>query len=205
MLTAYDLSLTAMNKILIATRNAGKFRGLKDSLGDLPFDFVSLADEKVEGDPVENGTTYEENATLKAEFFGQKTGLTTIADDSGIVVEALRGELGVKTRRWGAGHEATDEEWLNFFLKRMETEKNRQAIFVCVVALYEPNQKTKIFRGETKGVLLRGPQTKIEPGIPLSSVFLPEGQTKVYSALSKEEFVVVSHRGKAARLCADYL
>jgi XTP/dITP diphosphohydrolase len=194
-----------MQKILIATRNAGKFRGLKDSLGDLPFHFVSLADEKVEGDPVEDGETYEQNAIAKAEFFGQKTDLEAIADDSGIVVEALRGELGVKTRRWGAGHEATDEEWLNFFLKRMEAEKNRQAIFVCVVALYEPNQKTKVFRAETKGVLLKKPQTKIEPGIPLSSVFLPEGQTKVYSALSKEEFMVISHRGKAAKLCADYL
>ena len=137
--------------------------------------------------------------------FGQKTGLMTLADDSGIVVEALRGELGVKTRRWGAGHEATDKEWLDFFLRRMENEKNRQAIFVCVVALAEPNQKTKIFRAETKGVLLEKPQTEIETGIPLSSIFLPDGQTKVYSALSKEEFVVVSHRGKAARLCAGYL
>jgi XTP/dITP diphosphohydrolase len=194
-----------MQKILVATRNQGKFRGLKDSLGDLPFNFVSLADEKVEGDPVEDGQNYEENAIKKADFFGQKTGLTTLADDSGIVVEALRGELGVKTRRWGAGHEATDKEWLDFFLKRMGIEKNRSAIFVCVVALYEPNQKTKIFRAETKGVLLEKPQTEIEAGIPLSSVFLPEGQAKVYSALSKEEFVVISHRGKAARLCADYL
>ena len=194
-----------MEKILIATRNLGKFRGLKDSLGDLPFHFVSLADERAEGDPIEDGETYEQNAIAKAEFFGLKTGLTTIADDSGIVVEALRGELGVKTRRWGAGHEASDEEWLKFFLKRMEAEKNRQAIFVCVVALSQPNKKTIIFRGETKGALLDKPQTKIEPGIPLSSIFLPEGQTKVYSALSKEEFVVISHRGKATRLCTDYL
>jgi XTP/dITP diphosphohydrolase len=194
-----------MEKILIATRNTGKFKGLIEALGGLPFHFVSLADEGVEGDLEETGTTYEENAIQKAEFFGKKTGLATISDDSGIVVDALAGELGVKTRRWGAGPKATDGEWLDFFLKRLAREKSRRAEFICVVALSRPGKKPMVFRGETRGVLLDRPQTNIEPGIPLSSIFLPEGQTKVYSALSKKEFVVVSHRGKAARLCADYL
>lgn len=194
-----------MAKILIATRNRGKFNGLKEGLEGLPFQFVSLEDEGIEGDVVETGETYEENAILKAEYFGKIAGLTTLSDDSGIVVDALANELGVKTRRWGAGHEASDQEWLDFFLKRMEREQNRNAEFICVVALWQPTQKTITFKGENRGVILAQPMTKIERGIPLSSVFLPEGQTKVYADLSKEEFAQVSHRGKAVRLCRDFL
>lgn len=194
-----------MAKILIATRNRGKFNGLKEGLEGLPFQFVSLEDEGIEGDVVETGETYEENAILKAEYFGKIAGLTTLSDDSGIVVDALANELGVKTRRWGAGHEASDQEWLDFFLKRMEREQNRNAEFICVVALWQPTQKTITFKGENRGVILAQPMTKIERGIPLSSVFLPEGQTKVYAGLSKEEFAQVSHRGKAVRLCRDFL
>lgn len=192
-------------KILIATRNRGKFNGLKEGLEGLPFQFVSLDDEGVEGDVVETGETYEENAILKAEYFGKIAGLITLSDDSGIVVDALANELGVKTRRWGAGEKATDTEWLDFFLKRLALEQSRKAEFICTVALYRPNLETITFRGETKGIILEQPVTEIEHGIPLSSVFLPEGQTRVYSALAKEEFVQVSHRGKAVRQCRDFL
>ncbi|MBI5421651.1 non-canonical purine NTP pyrophosphatase [Candidatus Peregrinibacteria bacterium] len=192
-------------KILIATRNRGKFNGLMEGLEGLPFQFVSLEDEGIEGDVVETGENYEENAILKAEHFGRKSGLITLSDDSGIVVDALANELGVKTRRWGAGHEASDQEWLDFFLKRLAQEQSRKAEFICVVALYRPNKNTLTFRGETKGVIMEKPETEIEHGIPLSSVFLPEGQTKVFSAMRKEEFVQASHRGKAVRQCRDFL
>ncbi len=194
-----------MQKILVATRNTGKFKELMEVLHDLPFQFVSLNDEKIVGDVHEHGTTYEENATLKAEYFGKKAGLPTIADDSGIHVDALAGELGVTTRRWGAGEKANDEEWLAHFLKRMERETNRQAEFVSVVALYWPGQPTKTFRGECKGVILSKPQVALEHGIPLSAVFLPDGQTKVFSALSKNEKNLISHRGKAIRQCREHL
>ncbi len=174
-------------------------------LEELPFKFASLNDEKIEEDVEENGTTYEENAIIKAEFFGRESGLPTIADDSGILVEALSGELGVRTRRWGAGGQATDEEWLNFFLSRMQREKNHRAEFISVVALYRPGEETVTFRGECKGKILPKPQVDPEPGIPLSAVFLPEGKGKVFSALSKHEKNAISHRGKAIKQCHDYL
>ncbi len=194
-----------MQKILVATRNKGKFEGLMEGLADLPFQFVSLADEKIEGDVVETGTTYEENAILKAEFFGKRSGLVTISDDSGIVVDALKDELGVKTRRWGAGHEATDAEWLDHFLKRLTKEKSRRTEFICVVALYRPDQKTITFRGETDGLIMEKPEVEIEHGIPLSAVFKPDGYPKVYSAFTKSELVTISHRGKAVKKCHDFL
>lgn len=194
-----------MNKILIATHNFGKFKELMEVLEELPFKFVSLNDEKIEGDVEEHGETYEENAILKAEFFGAKSGLPTIADDSGILVEALSGELGVRTRRWGAGGDASDEEWLNFFLHRLAFEKNRKAEFISVVALYRPGEEILTFRGECKGIILDKPQVTLEPGIPLSAVFLPEKKDRVFSALSKNEKNAISHRGKAIRQCHDYL
>ncbi len=194
-----------MQKILIATQNAGKFKELMEVLHDLPFEFISLTDAKITGDVDESGETYEANAILKAEYFGRKANLPTIADDSGLHVDALAGELGVKTRRWGAGSEASDQEWLDYFLKRMARETNRRAEFVSVVALYWPGKPTQTFRGECKGVILPKPQVALEPGVPLSSVFLADGQTQVFSALPKSEKNRISHRGQAIKKCTDYL
>ncbi|QQR83718.1 non-canonical purine NTP pyrophosphatase [Candidatus Peregrinibacteria bacterium] len=192
-------------KVLIATHNHGKFKELMEVLEELPFNFVSLNDEHIQEDVEENGHTYEENAIIKAEFFGKLTGLPTIADDSGIVIEALEGELGVKTRRWGAGAKASDKEWLDFFLERMSHEANKNAHFISVVAFYRPHQETLTFRGECKGVVMNEPETEIEPGIPLSSVFKPTGTDRVFSAMTKDEKNEISHRGIAIKKCYRYL
>lgn len=194
-----------MGKILIATRNFGKYKELMEILEPLPFKFASLNDEKAEGDVEENGDSYEANAILKAEFFGRQLGLPTIADDSGIHIDALEGELGIKTRRWGAGAQASDSKWLEHFLSRMEHEHNRRAEFISVVAFYRPNEETLTFRGECIGQILDEPQVGLEHGIPLSAVFLPEGKDKVFSALSKHEKNEISHRGKAIKQCHDFL
>jgi len=194
-----------MQKILIATHNFGKYKELMEVLDELPFKFVSLNDEKIEDDVEEHGETFEANAILKAEFFSRLTGLPTIADDSGIHVDALDGELGVKTRRWGAGAQASDAEWLAHFLDRMSKEENRRAEFVTVVAFAHLHAETLTFRGECVGQVLDSPRTEIERGIPLSSVFLPEGKDKVYSAMSKAEKNEISHRGKAIKLCYNHL
>lgn len=194
-----------MQTILIATHNQGKFKELMEVLNDLPFTFVSLNDLNIEEDVEETGTTYEENAILKAAFFGEKANLPSIADDSGVHVDALEGELGVKTRRWGAGEKASDREWLDFFLRRMESEENRRAEFISVVAFYRPGQETLTFRGECMGQILQEPPVALEHGIPLSAVFLPERKDKVFSAMNKDEKNAISHRGKAVKACHDYL
>jgi XTP/dITP diphosphohydrolase len=194
-----------MQKILIATHNFGKYKELMEVLEELPFKFVSLNDENIDGDVEENGETYEENAILKAEHFGRLAAMPTIADDSGIIVDALTGELGVQTRRWGAGPDASDEVWLNHFLNRLAEEENRRAEFISVVAFYRPNKETLTFRGECIGQILNEPQIDLEPGIPLSAVFLPEGKNHVFSALSNHEKNEISHRGKAIKQCHDFL
>lgn len=159
---------------------------------------------------VEDGSNFDENACAKARFFASKTGFMTAGEDSGIIVEALKDELGVKTRRWGAGEGASDQEWLDFFMKRMEKEANRAATFVCSAYLadgedYAFGKGGRFFRGETCGVIADSIMAPILPGIPLSSVFVPEGSDKVYAALSPAEKNKVSHRGKAMAQLKDFL
>src|SRR3989338_6733317 len=103
-------------KILIATKNSGKFAEIREMLSGLKAEFVSLDDMKITEDFPEHGNSFEENALGKARFYAALWAQTAanaavVADDSGIFVETLGDELGLKTRRWGAGHEATDEEW----------------------------------------------------------------------------------------------
>ena len=128
-------------KILIATGNAGKLAEIQEFLGDIEgIEFVSLKDIDYQGeDCEETGKTFAENALQKAQFFSEQTGMVTLAEDSGIIVEALKGELGIKTRRWGAGANATDEEWLEVFLERMKNEENRNAQFFCAACLFFPS------------------------------------------------------------------
>ena len=102
----------------------------------------------------------------------------------------------MKTRRWGAGETASDEEWLAHFMQRMAQEKNRKAKFVCAAA-YVSGDEEKVFLGETEGTITETIEVPVKAGIPLSSVFKPLGHEKVFAALSAAEKNEFSHRGKA--------
>lgn len=191
-------------KILIATKNLGKFEEIKEVLGTLEAELVSLSDLGIDADFLEDGKRFEENALGKARFYAQLSGLPTVADDSGIFVEALANELGVKTRRWGAGESASDEEWLEYFMKRMETEENRNARFVCAAAFAGP-QGEVVCVAETSGALSTQVEAPIKTGIPISSIFKPQGHDRVYAALTPEEKNALSHRGKAFQKLLNHL
>lgn len=190
-----------MKKILIATGNKGKLKEILEVLDGLPFEFLSLNDFPKFADCEENLETFQENAALKAKYYFEKIGGTmpVLADDSGIIVDALKGELGIKTRRWGAGAKATDQEWIDFFLNRMEEieDEKRSARFICAAAICLDLENIKTFQGETDGFITRSLEAEIMSGLPLSSCFKPLGLDKVYSALSVEEKNFLSHRGKA--------
>ena len=190
---------TGAMDILIATKNPGKFLEIQEMLSALDAVFHSPDSLGIEGDFEEDGETFDENALGKARFFAEKAGMLTVADDSGIFIEALADELGVKTRRWGAGHEASDEEWLAHFMERMAEEENRAAKFICAAALVSADGKSEevVVFGETCGEITGDLEVPVKPGIPLSSVFRPEGHGKVYAALSEAEKNEISHRGKA--------
>jgi len=183
-------------KILIATTNSWKFQEILDVVWDLPFNFISLNDLKIEDDVEENWKTYEENAKIKAEFFWKISWFPIIADDSWIKVEALEWELWVKTRRRWAWKNASDEEWMDFFLKRMEREKNRKAEFFTSIAFFDW-EKTLNFKGSCSWVILKKQDWPLIPWIPLSSYFVPNWYKIAYSNLWNEEKNKISHRWKA--------
>jgi XTP/dITP diphosphohydrolase len=198
-----------MRELLLATKNSGKFEEIKEALKWLPFKFVFLRDlvsSNVsacggvldDSDFVEDGHTFFENAEKKARYYGEKTGLVTLGEDSGILVDALAGELGVQTRRWGAGEKASDKKWVEYFLEKMKDvpASKRGAKFLCCACVFVRG-KVHLFMGETCGRITEKLMAPIKEGVPLSSCFIPDGLTKVYSALGPEEKNRVSHRGKA--------
>ncbi|MBI4232667.1 non-canonical purine NTP pyrophosphatase [Candidatus Peregrinibacteria bacterium] len=196
-----------MQEFLIATKNPGKYREIVEVLGELPFEFKFLGDIDIDiddSDFCEDGETFAENAYKKAEYYHGKTGLLTLGEDSGILVDALKGELGVKTRRWGAGEKAGDDEWIEYFLKRMEGENQRSASFFCHACLFGRGVRAD-FSGETRGEISKSLMAPIVKGIPISSCFIPEGATKVYASLTIEEKNRISHRGKAMNSLRDFL
>ncbi len=194
-----------MKKILIATSNSGKRKEILSALLPLPdFEILTPADLGLALDIEENGKNYAENALMKAKAYFEKTGLPTIAEDSGMEVSALKGELGMHTRRWGAGPKANDTEWLDFFMKRMAGEKDRSARFVCH-AVYLDEKGPQDFEGECLGTITQQIEGPVLPGIPLSAVFKPLHEHLVYSAMGEEQKNALSHRGKAIRLLKNFL
>lgn len=186
-----------MKELLIATKNPGKFREITEALNGVPFGLVFLGGLNVDDrDFIEDGETFAENAKKKALYYAEKTGLIALGEDSGIVVEALGHELGVKTRRWGAGESASDEEWINYFLRRMEGVENRAAKFVCNACIFGGGIDRQ-FEAEVSGRISEALMAPLLPGIPLSSCFIPFGMDRVYAQLSVEEKNRLSHRGKA--------
>lgn len=191
-------------KILVATKNPGKFKGIQDTLSELPVQFLSLDQLGITAEFEENGKDFSEIALKKALFYHKLSGLPTVADDSGIFVEALKDELGSKTRRWGAGPQASDEEWLRVFMNRLGKETRRHAEFICAAAFVNGKERV-VFEGRTKGVITMKIEAPLYPGVPLSSVFKPADCDKVYAALSTEEKKQFSHRGKAFGQLFHYL
>ena len=140
---------TIKKELLVATKNPGKFSEITEVLGNTEFDLLFLGSMQVEDeDFAEDGETFEANSRKKAEYYGKKFGMLTLGEDSGILIDALKGELGVKTRRWGAGEHASDTEWIDYFMNRMEGEENRLASFVCCGCLWNPeNGEVEYYKG----------------------------------------------------------
>ena len=196
-----------MRELLVATSNPGKFNEIVECLEGLPFKYVSLKDLGLDSSGVvESGSTFASNAFIKAKHFYDKTGLLTIGEDSGILVDALEGELGVKTRRWGAGENASDEEWIAHFMEVLKDvpQDQRGAKFVCSSCILGAELE-EYFEGETKGIITEELMAPLVPGIPISSCFVAEGAKEVYSNMSLEEKRQVSHRGRAMKQLREFL
>lgn len=199
-------------RLLIATKNIGKFREISEVLQLSKIELYHLNHPEManclDNDQfAETGTTFEENSKMKALHYGSIFKLPTIGEDSGIIVDALKGELGVKTRRWGAGENASDEEWINHFMNVMKDvpQEKRTARFVCSATFIDDKGATATFKGQTEGIITESIKVPLKEGIPLSSCFIPSGHQKVYAALNENEKNKVSHRGKAFHELKNFL
>jgi XTP/dITP diphosphohydrolase len=191
-------------RLLVATANPHKVREYAQLLRDLPVELVGLEDVGLDGLPEETGVTFEENALLKARHCAATSGLLSLGDDSGLEVDALGGEPGVRSSRW-AGPEATDAERNRLLLQRVRDvpEGRRGARFVCVVAVVDPDGAEATFRGELSGTLAREPRGHGGFGYdPI--VYVPELERTV-GELSAEEKHWISHRGQAAAAARGWL
>lgn len=192
-------------KLLIGSNNAGKVEQCRRQLINLPVQLVTPKEVGVSQQPEETGATYAQNARIKAQFFYKQSGLPTFADDSGIEVDALKGELGVKSRRWGAGANVSDEEWITFFFKRMEKESNRAARFISTICYIDAHGEEYIFTGSCEGTVLQVIKAPYPKGLPLSGCFMPIGYDRVYTELTTTEEAAINHRGKALQQLHTFL
>ena len=188
-----------MMKLILASNNAHKLIEFSQLVKDM--DGVELISQREAGctfEVDENGSTFEENAFLKAIAVTKATGCAAIADDSGLVVDALNGEPGIYSARYGLGHEATDEQRYRYLLNKLGDEKNRSARFVCCICCTFPNGDVLRARGECEGEILYGPAG--ENGFGYDPIFKPLGFDRGMGQLTAEEKNAISHRGKALEL-----
>ncbi len=185
-----------MITLLVGTQNRGKQREYQDLLADLPVKWVSPADVGLTGfDADENGTSFEENARRKALSYAQAAGMPTLADDSGLVVDALNGAPGIYSARY-AGPDATDADRYRKLLQELSgiPDAHRTARFVCVVALALPEGTVYTARGTVEGTIGHAP--KGSQGFGYDPIFvLPDGRH--LAELPPHEKHRISHRGRA--------
>ena len=182
---------------MLATANPGKIKEMREILSSFGIEVVTRDELDIHIDVEETGTTFFENAKLKAEAICLASKMPAIADDSGLVVEALDGRPGVYSSSFG-GEDLTAEQRCRFLLDSMKNMEQRDAKFVCTIVCAFPDGKILTSTGECSGTILT--EIKGSNGFgydPVFSVFLPNGCTKTMAELSSEEKNKISHRGKA--------
>jgi len=194
----------SQEKLLLATNNKGKVREYKSLLRGIPHQIVTPADECIAAEVEETGSSFEENAGLKAAALAAASGLLTLADDSGLEVDALGGEPGVLSARY-AGEGASDADRINYLLEKLKgvPEKERNARFRCVIAIASPEGNIQTCSGECRGVIAAKPGGN--NGFGYDPVFYVPELGKTMAELPPEEKNKVSHRARAAEKAREIL
>ena len=192
-------------RLLIATQNEGKVRGFRYALtGIAPFvELLSAKDAGLTEFPPETGSSYIQNATLKAVYAAEQTGLPSLGDDSGLEVEALDGAPGLYSARFGG--ELSNDERLAYLLNKLKDvpDETRNARFVCALALAMPEGERRTFWGECRGEITRS-ATGVS-GFGYDPVFYSHDLHKTFAEASEAEKERVSHRGRAVAQLGKWL
>ena len=196
--------MSEKQKLLVATGNPGKLREVSQILAGMPFEVLSLKDLGISMEVEETGATFAENAILKAEAYCVSAGVLTLADDSGLVVDALSGRPGVLSARYG-GEGLTDPQRVELLLEELENIpwEKRTARFRCVIALAWPGGRLETVEGTVEGIIQYEPEGS--NGFGYDPIFhLPErGCTTAQLETSDKNRI--SHRGQAVRKAAKLL
>ena len=185
-------------KLILASNNKKKLRELGEILSDMNVELLSQREAGCDFEVEETGTTFAENAYLKAKAVADATGLAAVADDSGLMVEALNGEPGVYSARYApGGHEASDKEKYEYLLSKLVNVEHRAAKFVSSICCILPDGSIIRTEGECRGEILREPAG--EGGFGYDPVFMPQGYDRSMAELGTEVKNRISHRANALR------
>jgi len=194
----YNGAKMTQPQLLVASNNAYKLQELRDVLAGVPFDLVAPADVGLDLNVPEDGATYAENATRKARAFAAASGLLTLADDSGLEVQALGGRPGLRSARY-AGDGAPNARRIAKLLSELAGVpwEQRQARFVCVMAIATPGGEVHLCQGECAGLIAFSPRG--EGGFGYDPVFLLPEQNQTMAELPAAVKNQISHRGRAGQ------
>lgn len=193
-----------MRRLLVATTNAGKLREIRTLLGGTAVDLLCLADLPALAAPDETGTTFAENARLKATYYAAHTGELTVAEDSGLSIEGLAGEPGVHSARF-LRPDAPYPERFAEIERRLAGRpgRDRRAHFICALAVADAEQVRFETAGVVTGTIVPRPQGHGGFGYDPIFFYPPYGRT--FAEVSETEKLAVAHRGQAFRACAEWL
>ncbi len=180
--------------LVLATTNKNKVKEFQEMVGDFPVEIKCVSDFGTIPECIEDGETFDDNAYKKALHTAKILGLPAIADDSGLVVEALDGAPGVYSARY-AGENATDADNCEKLLKEMKGQENRKAAFKCVLSIAVPSGPALTYEGSCEGTILEAKRG--ESGFGYDPLFYFEEFDKTFAECNSEEKNRVSHRGKA--------
>ena len=190
-------------KIAIASSNPHKIREIRDILSGLPVEVIPASELGVDMSLVkETGDTLEENAILKAKFLYERTGLPSLADDTGLFVDALDGEPGVRTARY-AGEEADSRDNIEKLLRNLRGKDNRRAHFRTIVAFVDEEGKVHLFEGRADGEITEEPAG--DKGFGYDPIFYYPPAGKTFAQMEDEEKNRVSHRYRALEKFRKFL
>lgn len=188
--------METVTPLVIATRNAGKTDEIRDLLEKFPVNLKNLDDFGPIAEVEEDGTTFEENAYKKASFTARVLGIPALADDSGLVVDALGGAPGVYSARY-AGPYATDEQRCAKLLEEMRGQTNRRAAFECVLSIAVPTGPALTYEARCEGIIGEVPVG--QNGFGYDPIFYYPPRQKTFAQMNREEKSQVSHRGLALK------
>lgn len=187
-----------MKNIIVATQNKGKAKDFEAIFQPYGYNVLTLHDVATDMDIEETGTTFEENAILKAQALAERLQMFVIADDSGLVIDALNGAPGVYSARY-AGLEKSDEANMDKVLEELSqvADHERTARFCCAIALAGPNTITRTVTGKCEGTIAR--HKKGENGFGYDPIFFVPQLGKMMAELTPEQKSAISHRGNAIK------